>query len=146
MKYLSFFLLIICSIFVISCDKDEVMDNESINSGLVGTWNLESSSGGFAGINCQYQTGEVVLVFDEEDNLIVSNNVVNTSATCGGQEIGISIETHKYGVLTSNDKKFLLVDDAEVGEIEIQTNMFTLDQNSYSQGSGADGFISMFVK
>lgn len=146
MKYLPFLMLTICAIFITSCDKDEINDNETINSGLVGTWNLESSSGGFAGISCQYQIGEVVLVFDEEDNLIVTNNVLNTSATCGGQEIGMSVEAHKYGVLTSNDKKFLLVDDAEVGELDIQGSMFTLDQNSYSEGSGADGFMTTFVK
>lgn len=131
--------------FVSSCDKDE--DATSfINSGLVGTWNLNNSSGGFAGISCDYQSGEVVFVFDNMDNLSITNNVINTTALCGGQEIGISLESHTYGVLTSNDKKFLLVDDQEVGELKINEDQFTLNQNSSSEGSGADLYFLTFVK
>lgn len=146
MKFFTYLMLSIILIFATSCGKDDAEDSVIINSGLVGTWNLINTSGGFAGINCSYQLGEIVFVFDEDDNLTITNNVINTSATCGGQEINISVQTHTYGVLNDNGKKYLLVDDQESGELMVENDRFTLDQNNSSQGSGADLFMLTFVK
>ena len=146
MRFLSYLLTITFLICSSSCSKEESNNNQFVNSGLVGTWNATSTSGGFAGVSCVYQPGELVLTFDSEGNLTITNNVVNTTATCGGQEIGVQVGSHTYGVFDSNDKKYLLVDDFERGELVISTNEFTLNQNNSSSGSGADQFFLTFAK
>ncbi len=146
MRYLTYLILTAFVICSTSCDTDESQDDLQVNSGLVGTWNAVKTSGGIAGFSCDYQEGELVFTFDSEDNLTIINNILNTSAICGGQEIGISVEDHKYGVLDSNDKKYLLVDDNELGEIVVSSNEFTLNQNNSSNGTGADGFFLSFAK
>lgn len=146
MRILSYLLISTFLICSTSCSKEESNNNQFVNSGLVGTWNATNTSGGFAGISCVYQPGELVLAFDSEGNLTITNNVVNTTATCGGQEIGVTVGNHKFGVLESNDKTYLLVDDAERGEIEVTSNEFNLNQNSGSVESGADLYFLTFAK
>ena len=146
MRFLVFLLFCAFCISITGCSKEESNSDPLINGGLVGTWNTINTSGGFAGINCDYQPGEIVWVFDAEDNLTITYNVINTSALCGGQELGMVTSEYKYGILSSNDKKFLLLDDNERGEIIVSTTEFILDQNSYSGGTGADGFFMTFVK
>lgn len=146
MKYLSYVLFAAFLICSTSCEKEESNNNQIVNSGLVGTWNATSTSGGFAGSSCFYQTGELVLVFDSGGNLTITNNVLNTTAICGGQEIGTNVGTHQYSVLDNNDKKFLLVDEIELGEIIVGTNEFTLNQNNSSEGSNADLYFLTFAK
>ena len=146
MRFQSYILFSIFLIFSTSCSKEESNNNQFVNSGLVGTWNATNTSGGFAGISCVYQPGELVLTFDLDGNLTITNNVLNTTAICGGQELGVEVGDHKFGVLESNDKTYLLVNDIEHGEIEVASNEFILNQNSSSVGFGADLYFLTFAK
>ncbi len=146
MKYLSYLLLSTLLICITSCDKEENNNNQLNNSGLLGTWHMINSSGGFAGSTCIYQSGEVVLTFDSDANLTIVNNVLNTTALCGGQEIGTTTGSHSYGVLDSNDKKYLLIDGEEMGELIVTNEEFLINQNNSSEGSNADLYFLTFAK
>ena len=132
MKYLSYLLLSTLLICITSCDKEENNNNQLNNSGLLGT--------------CIYQSGEVVLTFDSDANLTIVNNVLNTTALCGGQEIGTTTGSHSYGVLDSNDNKYLLIDGEEVGELIVTDEEFHINQNNSSEGSNADLYFLTFAK
>jgi len=126
-------ILIICSLCLSSsCDNDKA--NSKTES-----WFLVNISGGIAGINEDFEKGIIVWTFNEEDSLLT---VENTTGSTNGFESG----TYTYSILNTNGKRYLIVENNEIGGMITSENQLTIDQNMQSGGSGADGFILKFEK
>ncbi|MDU8886134.1 hypothetical protein RXV94_08185 [Yeosuana sp. MJ-SS3] len=103
------------------------------------TWFLVNISGGIAGINENFEKGIIAWTFNEEGSALT---VENTTGSTNGFESG----THSYRILRTNGKKYLIVENNEIGGMIETENQLTIDQNMQSGGSGADGFILLFEK
>lgn len=119
-------------------DDTIVMGTEEVT--INGTWDLKNVSGGFAGIDVNYNQGDVLWTFNQDDNtLIVENNIMTTDpeSTYARLESG----TYTYEVEQNEGSQILLIDGNDTGEINLSADTLTIDDES-----GADGFIMTFVR
>jgi len=115
-----------------SCDNDNANTKSE-------SWFLVNISGGIAGINEDFEKGIIVWTFNEEDAILT---VENTTGSTNGFESG----TYSYNILNTNDQRYLVVENNEIGGITTSGNQLIINQNMQSGGSGADGFILLFEK
>lgn len=133
----SFMLLLIAVFLFTNCTKEEEPGN--LNA-LEGTWSLIKKTGGFAGLDCNYQENLIVWTFGESSLEIVNND--NSGTICSGSLTG----TFTYSILESEGEQFLQLDGQESGGITLTGDEMVIDQNKFSQGSGADGFVLMLKR
>lgn len=88
MKSVKLTLLLILSLaFVTNCDND---DNSNKAENLNRVWNLKNVSGGFPGIDVDYESGIVNWNFDSEtQTLTVMSSLTNN----GNQNVYLPLET-----------------------------------------------------
>ena len=105
-------------------------------------WHLINVSGGFAGVNNDFELNKIVWLFnDTENTLTVSNN--NSSDA----EDGLDTGTYTYTVITDdNGNLFLSINSNEYGHLDISETQLIIDQNITTTVTGADGFIYTFRK
>lgn len=117
------------------------ISSDNNNTQVVRTeWHLKNVSGGIEGVNDDFNYNIVVWTFDETLNtLTVSNNNTDTS-----KEDGLDSGTYTYSLIEEGSNTFLVVDDHEIGSLTLSTNELIIDENSTSNGNGADGFIYTF--
>ncbi|MCK0144279.1 hypothetical protein MWU78_01290 [Arenibacter sp. F26102] len=124
---------------LLGCTTENSHGNEVL---VRGSWNLTNVSGGFAGVDDDFEKGKIVWEFDAKaDTLMVVNNDESNSIYNG-----LPTATYTYSVLQEKDKFYLVVNDKEIGGITVGETKLLLDQNSTTFGSGADGFILVFEK
>ncbi|GAA4897448.1 hypothetical protein GCM10023311_22820 [Flaviramulus aquimarinus] len=127
-----------------SCSVNNV-DNTSNNQITITQWNLINTSGGFAGVNDNFEIGDIIWVFNE---LTGSLTVINKNTDDMLQD-GLDSGNYSY-IFSENDSNlFLTVNDSiEFGLLTISedTETFTLNQNVTLAGIAADGFIYTFEK
>lgn len=109
-------------------------------------WNLINVSGGVAGVDHDFELGEIIWVFDEfSGNLNIENNNTDDSLEDG-------LDSGDYTFFLEEDEflnLYVIIDGIEYGSLIVSgdTSYFTLDQNeSSTTGTGADGFIYLFEK
>lgn len=124
--------------FLAGCQKD---DPTFFGAALEGTWSLINISGGFVGTNCDIPEGIVVWTFSDSQ-VEMENNDPSGEAPCSGVLTG----AFSYSILEQNSKHFLLIDGNERGRINLEGNELTINQNEFSTGSGADGFVLILKK
>jgi len=107
-----------------------------------GTWNLMNVSGGFAGIDEDFEKGKIIWEFDTKDGTLLVTNNDESGALYNGLPTG----TYAYSILQGKDQDYLQLNDKEVGGIDVAKSQLVLDQNNTSSGSGADGFVLVLVK
>ena len=144
MKNLTLLLFTFLILASTSCNTEE--QSAKLNSDLIGGWNLESISGGFIGLNCEYDLGDIVWEFKEEDVLEVTVNAMITSQLCQGNYTDLGTEIYTYSVFENNDRVYLSVDGVERGELDVNENMFFINGNNTTVGDGADGIGTSFIK
>ena len=127
------FILLFASFFLTQCDKTEVQDD------ILGTWNLKSVTGGFAGVDCTYEVGDITWSF-EMGKVFIENTLVD-GTICSAV---VSSDTIPYFLLKIGSDTYLNMGDSETGHILIEDDQLTLDQNNLSTGTGADGFVMTF--
>jgi hypothetical protein len=121
------------------CSADSAADN---NDWLSGAWNLINLSGGFAGINNDFEKGRIVWKFNPKDEtLIVANNDDSTSIYKG-----LATGIYTYAILKDKDQSYLELNDKEYGGIIDSRSQLVIDQNSTTSGSGADGFVMVLAR
>lgn len=127
------------SIFM-GCDKkNETPQMETLN----GTWNLKNISGGFAGVDDDFEKGLVTWTFDEPNSTLYVINNSTQEFIYSGYETG----TYTYNIFSySNGNKFMIINGTEHGKYLIQGNLLTINENELQSGAGADGFIFEFVR
>lgn len=130
MKYL------VCALFLflaIGCSEDDDTSPNPNLSGLQGEWHLVNVTGGLIGINENFEKGVIVWVFNEETKVVKITNK-NTTDVYDVLPSG----TYTYSILAVNDSKELIIDDKNIGNFELSTNQFTIDDQF------RDGFRATF--
>jgi hypothetical protein len=134
MKKLLFLLVFIPLVF--ACSDDESNQTETLN----GIWNLKNVSGGLAGINIDYNQGDVKWSFNLENNtLIVENNIITT----GPEDIYAGLESGTYNIeiTQSGEIQTLFINNTERGVLILLNDNLKIDDGLY-----ADGFITEFER
>ncbi|WP_159090879.1 hypothetical protein [Aquimarina aquimarini] len=124
MKYL---VSLIFLLVVMGCsdDDDTVVDPNPDSSGLQGTWNLSNVTGGFIGVNEDFEKGIIVWVFDESNKKVeITNNDMTSSSTGDLLPTGI----YSYSIIEVHGNKELLINDRNLGNFEITANEFSIDE------------------
>ncbi len=119
------FLSLIFLFTVLGCSND---DNSSDSGGntpeLNGTWNLISVTGGFVGIDHNFDVGTIIWNFNESSNTIaVTNNNTDDSI-----EDILPTGIYNYSIITVGEVLEFIVDDVNRGNFEIITNQFTVNE------------------
>tara|TARA_B100001105_G_scaffold241774_1_gene221423 strand:+ start:641 stop:1042 length:402 start_codon:yes stop_codon:yes gene_type:complete len=117
------------------CSDDESNQTETLN----GIWNLKNVSGGLAGINIDYNQGDVKWSFNLENNtLIVENNIITT----GPEDIYAGLESGTYNIeiTQSGEIQTLFINNTERGVLILLNDNLKIDEGF------ADGFITEFER
>lgn len=133
-----FVMLFGLSIFM-GCDKkNETPQMETLN----GTWNLKNISGGFAGVDDDFETGLVTWTFDEPSSTLTVVNNSSQEFIYSGYETG----TYTYTIVEISGHEYMIIEGTEHGKYLIQGNLLTINENELQSGAGADGFVFEFVR
>ena len=125
--------LLICSLS--SCCQSD--DNNTITNALEGTWNLVRITGGFAGVDDEFEPGLIIWDFNTSNTtLTVSNN--NTENTIYD---GLPSGVYTYSITISEEGQFITIENMPNGKLTISENQMTIDNNI-----PADGFLLSFNK
>ena len=126
----------------ISCQQDD----ENINP-IIGSWNLIQLTGGFAGVQQNYNPGDIVWTFDE-DVLTIEDNLTNIE-----DELQYVLIEHENSLFMDfNDDESIFGDFffyTEINEDEMiinQGNARAIIENDTVSTGIADGFIYSFKK
>ena len=104
---------------------------------MQGTWNLLNISGGFVGMDQDFEKGTIVWEFHPgQQRLVVVNN-----APSDAMYMGLGTGSYRYSVEVKNSNAYLMINDVELGGISFFKSKMVVDQNLGSQGNGADGFV-----
>lgn len=105
-------------------------------------WHLVNVSGGFAGVNNDFELNKIVWSFIEIENILTVTNNNGTE-----DEDGLDTGTYTYSVFTDdNGNLFLSINSNEYGHLDISETQLIIDQNITTTGTGADGYIYTFRK
>jgi hypothetical protein len=107
---------------------------------LNGIWNVKNISGGFAGIDDDYDTGIITWTFNNQI-LTIENN-----ESQGNIYSGFESGTYYYSTNEINGNNYIIINNAEYGGFTLSVNNLTINQNETSSGSGADGFMLQFER
>ena len=124
---------------LLGCTNDNTHGNEDV---VRGSWSLINVSGGFAGVDDNFEKGKIVWKFDAKGETLVVVNNDDSNLIYNGLPTG----TYAYSVLQEKDKLYLFVNDKEVGGILVAETKLVLDQNITTSGNGADGFVLVLEK
>lgn len=128
-------LMILGIILITSCSKkDESTKLESRD----GIWQVKNISGGFTGIDDEYETGVITWTFNNQI-LTVENNE-NQGYIYSGFESG----TYNYTVSEIDGINYIMINNAEFGSYTLSRNKLIIDQNITKSGTGVDKFILEF--
>ncbi|GAA3511262.1 hypothetical protein GCM10022393_26290 [Aquimarina addita] len=130
MKY---FIMLI-AMAIIGCSNDD--DTSGTPSGLEGEWNLVTISGGFIGVEENFEQGEVVWDFDESSNMVTITTNIEDTSIYSLKESG----TYPYYISAPADAEELFIDDRSLGIFTLGSSFFTLDE------SAIDGFKHRFER
>lgn len=135
---------ILCCVlfFLIGCQQDD----ENINP-IIGSWNLIQLTGGFAGVQQNYNPGDIVWTFDE-DILTIEDNLANSE-----DERQYVLIEHENSLFTDfNDDESIFGDFffyTEINEDEMIINQGSaraiIENDTISTGV-SDGFIYSFER
>jgi hypothetical protein len=132
-----------CMLLMAACDKNQ--DNEgsatlltgAYASAMEGNWNVSNVSGGFAGINDDFESGLIRWNFDSGSlELHIVNNETSESLYDG-----YPTGTYGYSILEQEEEAYLFIEGQEFANISLSGGKLALDGNIRSEGSGADFFI-----
>ncbi len=145
-----FFLLLTCFFILTNCslDNDNIIEDQQ-EYDL--EWHLIEVTGGFTGVDLQFDLDTIIGVFDnggdnndaDNDNIltIVNNNTDDT------KEDFLDSGTYSYSITQETNGNYITIEGTEFGEVTFPTTTTLLiDTNELSTGSGADGFVYTFQR
>ncbi|WP_338356819.1 hypothetical protein [Yeosuana marina] len=141
MKQYVYVLLILFSVTLTNCSLNSTSDTNTSQI-VKSSWNLVNISGGFAGVNENFNTGEIVWSFNEDNSILT---VTNTN-TSGSIEYGPISGTYSFSVTNKGSNLFLFIDSNEFGSFTVTQNQLIIDQSITTNGSAADKFIYIFER
>ena len=105
-------------------------------------WHLINVSGGFSGVDNDFELNKIIWSFNEEENELTVTNT-NTEDL----EDGLDTGTYTYSVDEDDNKDlFLTINSNEFGNFTVSESQLIIDQNITTNGTGADGFIYTFKR
>lgn len=122
-------------LFVISGCQENGDSAES--TPVSGDWNLVNVSGGFAGINENFEKGSIVWTFDADQGTLEVANNNSSNALYDGLPSG----NYTYDTMEEEGNLFLFIDNIESGGVTISKDEMVLNQNMLMNGSGADRYV-----
>ncbi|HET8838878.1 MAG TPA: hypothetical protein VFM82_07800 [Flavobacteriaceae bacterium] len=130
-------LLAFCG-FATSCDNDD--DNgPQTEVSLEGTWDLKNISGGFAGINADFEDDAIEWTFNEETSVLTINNThPNDDETIYD---GLESGTYTYELSTVDGENQIYINDVFFGVYVLSASELVIDQDI-----GADGYVFSFER
>ena len=130
--FLSFITLSSCS-----------LDNNDVKQQVYKSyWHLINVSGGFSGVDNDFELNKIIWSFNEEENELTVTNT-NTEDL----EDGLDTGTYTYSVDEDDNKDlFLTINSNEFGNFTVSESQLIIDQNITTNGTGADGFIYTFKR
>ncbi|MCL6265846.1 hypothetical protein [Flagellimonas myxillae] len=137
MKHLLF--VVLFGIVLFGCSNSQTGEKTDI---LSGAWQITNISGGFAGINDDYEPSTIVWSFNATTSQVL---VTNNNTQDGILYDGLSSGSYPYSLLINEGKQFLEIDGQEFAGINRTNVALVLDQNQTTSGSGADGFVLRFI-
>ena len=127
------FLILLCGMLVISCSTNKDLSIEE-------KFYLVNVSGGFAGVNENFDRGQIIWTFNEQNSTLIIKKNINESFS------GLNEGVYSYSIENINNSLFLHIDKNEFGGISTYESSMIIDENMRTTGSGADGFIMTLVK
>ncbi|WMI68840.1 hypothetical protein [Mangrovimonas sp. YM274] len=116
------------------CNSDD--DNANTNN-LEGSWNLVRVTGGFAGVDDEFEPGLIIWDFNTSNTTITVTNNHTENTIYDGLPTG----TYNYNLSTTEEGEYITVENMLNGQLNISGNQMTLDDNVT-----ADGFLLSFNK
>lgn len=130
-------ILLLVSISLLSCSLDDNVNNTPTPTAK---WSLVRVTGGVASVETDLEVGQITWFFD------IANETLTVEENVEGLTHGLPEGTYAFEVQNISNADFLFVDEAEFGSIIVGRNVFTIDQNIISTGTGTDGFEYRFVR
>ena len=131
-----------CLITFTNCSISNNNNDDIPNQVIKTYWHLTNVSGGFAGVNHDFELGDIIWFFDEVTaELSVENLNTNNSL-----EDGLDTGNYIFSVQEVNNETFLIIDSNEFGNFTFSQTELVINQNITTSGSGADGFIYVFER
>jgi len=130
--------LLLSVISMLSCSLDDSVDRTTPTP--TAKWSLVRITGGVAGVETDLEVGQITWFFD------IANNTLTVEENEEGLSHGLSEGIYAFEVLNISNADFLFIDEIEFGSINVSQNVFTIDQNIISTGTGTDGFEYRFVR
>ena len=142
MRFQKIILIVFISFGFLTCcnEEDNENPNTSENHAIHGSWNLTNVSGGLIGINIDYNLGEVIWTFNDNNNqLVIENNIM----TAGPEDIyaGLDSGNYSYEIQELNGTETLYISNDERGIILFLDTTLQIDD-----GVAADGFLTTFER
>ncbi|WP_298319202.1 hypothetical protein [uncultured Aquimarina sp.] len=128
------YFLLVLVVFIGCSNDDDTINNGSL--GLQGEWNLVNITGGFAGVNQDFEKGTIIWDFNESDTMVT---VINNNTITGVYD-GFPSGTYTYSIVAPAD-----IDELVVNEINLGTFIATSDSFTVSQ-QFRDGFEIRFER
>ncbi len=145
--------LLLLALLVAACISDtDDNANNTPQDPLNGFWNLSNLSGGFAGININYQPGDVVWNFNTDAMVITVENNVDIT---GPESAFLPMQNgnYSYSITEMGGNSFLSIDGVQVfengefGKIEFSIEGdLIIDQHQSSAGEAADVYVLSFAR
>ncbi len=131
------FYVFVLTLLMVSCSNNDD-EQQNSNPTLDGSWSLVNVSGGFAGIDYDFEVGLITWVFNQGDLELTVTNTNTTNVIYDGLPSGI----YDYEVLTQT---------GEDTSVVINTFNYTITTLSSSQlvldeGIAFDGFLLTFSR
>ncbi|TXG34825.1 hypothetical protein [Seonamhaeicola maritimus] len=137
-------ILILVTVFltITSCSLSNDTNEGPVEVTLI-HWNLINVTGGIAGVDNDFEVGDIVWNADEFNSVLAVNNS-NTDNTI---EDGLASGSYDFVLFEASGDIFTVIDGNEFGKIyisETDNTLLIIDQNELSFGPQADGFIYTF--
>ncbi|MBU2926880.1 hypothetical protein [Winogradskyella psychrotolerans] len=127
MKSTFYFLAVL--LFTLSCNSNDDAQQNS-DPVLSGSWSLVNVSGGFAGVDDNFESGIITWNFNTDPTEITITNSNTASVIHSGYPSG----TYNYDVLITANDTTLVIDNADLRIISLTTNQLILDEGMVSDG------------
>lgn len=132
-KYIYTFIIVL---FTISCSNDDDCPTNN-DPTIKGTWSLVNISGGFAGVDQDFEAGIITWKFNiQAQELTITNT--NTDAVFDGYPSGV----YDFEIITTEDSFTIVVED----NIDLEVETLTNNQLVLDESIASDGFLYTFVK
>ena len=134
---------ILIAVFCLTMMHCSLNDSEVPPIVQVIEWHLINVNGGVSGINETFEPETIIWIFNDATGVLTVENTNEDDS----KEDGLASGSYSYSIANVSNNSFITINSNELGEIAFTSeNKITIDQNSTSEGSGADGFIYTFTR